>query len=93
MAKRQREWARRTRDRLFDELGRWCRRCHTTEKLEFDLIHPLGDQHHKMEWSHRMSFYRRQHEANNLQVLCQRCNAQKQAQLELTEYQQVDQPF
>lgn len=77
MGKVQQAWARKTRDRLMEELGGECTECGTTEKLEFDCIVAQGDKHHKMEFSWRMSFYRKQHAEGNLQILCQSCNATK----------------
>lgn len=74
MAKRQREWARRKRTELLAQLGGRCARCGTTDNLEFDCIIPQGDAHHKKEWSARMSFYRAQAKAGNIQVLCSGCN-------------------
>lgn len=74
MSIRQRNWARIAREKLFDELGRKCALCGTTENLTFDCIVPQGDRHHKIEWSARISFYRRQHRDNNIQILCSVCN-------------------
>lgn len=85
MAKRQKEWARRTRDHIFDQLGRQCVDCGSEDKLEFDVIIPVGnDRHHRaMDWSHRMSFYRHQLDQNNLAVRCKECNAKKKNKLVL----------
>ena len=81
MGLRQREWARRTREKLLDLLGRrcgWCGATDAEEKLTFDCIEPQGHAHHrKFCWPKRMSFYRRQLAADNLQVLCDRCNSRK----------------
>lgn len=77
MGKRQKQWAAKVRDQLFDVLGWACAKCGATKKLEFDCIQPRGHTHHKYDWSHRMSFYRREHAAGNLQVLCATCNALK----------------
>lgn len=80
MSKRQKEWARRAYDRLMDELGGDCAHCGddgSESRLEFDCIVPQGDRHHRMEWSTRVSFYRAQARAGNLQVLCARCNNEK----------------
>lgn len=97
MAKRQREWARRKRDEIFNALGRKCAQCGATEKLEFDVIIPIGDahtnSHHSIEWSHRMSFYRKQLDQNNLQILCERCNNKKQNQMQLLPSEPPNQPF
>lgn len=46
--------------------------------LEFDVILPTDfGAHHKLEWSHRISFYRRAWLSGNLQLLCRRHNARK----------------
>lgn len=65
------------RDALLELLGAKCRACGTKEKLEFDCVKPMGDEHHHLEWSHRISWYRQQAAAGNLQVLCRSCNASK----------------
>lgn len=83
MAARQRVWAAKVREKLFDTLGRRCAWCAAREdeaKLTFDCIVPTqdGDRgHHKIEWSSRMSFYRKQLDLDNLQVLCSSCNSKK----------------
>jgi len=79
MGKRQKAWARRETDRLRQVLGGCCSVCGTTDKLEFDVIIVVGnnDHHRKMDWSHRMSFYRKQHSLNNLQLLCKYHNGLK----------------
>jgi 5-methylcytosine-specific restriction endonuclease McrA len=81
MALRQREWARRTRAALIVTLGSKCARCSTAgskrNALELDCIAARGYAHHRMEWSQRISFYRREHREGNLQILCRRCNAVK----------------
>lgn len=79
MAKRQKEWARRTRDKLLSALGAKCNSCGSRSFLEFDCMEPRGDYHHKLSWDQRMSFYRREFAANNLQVLCESCHNKKSA--------------
>lgn len=74
MGQRQKEWARRTLESLRLELGGACEACGTTEDLQFDCIEPCGHEHHEMEWSQRASFYRKQHKARNLQLLCAKHN-------------------
>lgn len=96
MAKRQKKWARKVRDSIFNLLGRVCIKCGATEKLEFDIIVPVGnnDHHKKMDWSWRMSFYKRQLEIGNLQILCAKCNQKKQNNLELQhDIPLIEQPF
>jgi hypothetical protein len=72
MAARQRIWAAHARKLLRRALGMKCAACGSKDyrKLEFDCIKPCGDRHHKMEWSWRISFYREQFRAGNLQLLC-----------------------
>jgi 5-methylcytosine-specific restriction endonuclease McrA len=80
MAKRQRAWARRTSAYLRALLGNQCALCGALEPLTFDCIVPPpdgGDRHHKIEWSWRISFYRSQLAAGNLQLLCDSCNSAK----------------
>lgn len=93
MGQRQRKWAAKKRDEIFELLGYECKKCGATKELEFDVIVPFDDRHHEMEWSWRMSFYRKQLRAKNLQILCRICNGKKQRQLELTSDLQPDDPF
>ena len=87
MGQRQKDWARRARLRLIEQLGGVCVECGTDKKLEFDCIKPMGDSHHRMESSARMSFYHAQHRASNLQLLCERHNNLKSAK------ERENQPF
>lgn len=73
----QRRWARRTTLKLRAELGGRCAYCGQRTTLQFDCKFPVGDYHHRMEWSWRVSFYREQQRNGNLQLLCERCNARK----------------
>lgn len=77
MAKRQKEWARTARRHLLTQLGGKCSTCGATDNLEFDCVRPMGDRHHRGSTDERMSFYNRMARANNLQVLCARCNSLK----------------
>jgi len=77
MGKRQKVWARRSRDRLRADLGGRCAWCGGVEDLQFDCIIPQGHWHHKTEWSWRMSFYRGQLLLGNLQLLCEECHHAK----------------
>ena len=77
MGLRQKNWARNERERLLKLYGGVCRVCGGRECLEFDCIKPQGQAHHAFEWSHRISFYRRQAALGNIQVLCSKCNSRK----------------
>lgn len=83
MGARQRQWARKARAKLLAELGEVCQLCQKRgmrkrRKLHLDVILPVdGGAHHSKEWSWRISFYRQQHKAGNLQILCSYHNAQK----------------
>lgn len=97
MGKRQRDWARRLRVQIRKDLGNKCAHCGATEELEFDCISPKGDEHHKMEQSARVSFYRVQYALGNLQLLCEKCH-KKKTSFEQTQYFQEpetddNQPF
>lgn len=73
MGKRQRAWAKKKRLELRRALGMKCSCCGSRDyrRLEFDVIKPCGERHHgEMDWSWRMSFYRKQFQAGNLQLLC-----------------------
>lgn len=95
MGLRQRRWAKKERDRLLKVLGEKCALCGTTKDLEFDLIIPVGnDAHHrKMEWSWRISFYRKQHDFGNVQILCSHHNGKKKNNPHLTLLPIIDCPF
>lgn len=80
MGARQRDWARRARAALIEAHGAICNHCGTTENLTLDVIIPPpegGERHHRIEWSHRISFYRQQDREENIQVLCAVCNTKK----------------
>jgi hypothetical protein len=85
MGLRQREWARGWREKFFNFFGRRCAWCGAPEseevKLTLDVIEPnkTTRNHHRMEWSHRMSIYRQQFAIGNLQCLCNSCNSKKGA--------------
>jgi 5-methylcytosine-specific restriction endonuclease McrA len=85
MSKRQRSWARLKTKELKEKLGNKCSHCGTKKELTFDVIVPINDDHHrKMERSWRISFYRKQFDTNNLQLLCVFCNSKKGDKMELT---------
>jgi 5-methylcytosine-specific restriction endonuclease McrA len=75
----QKNWARKARQSLIEVLGGCCCMCKTSDSLEFDCIEPQGDEHHRMDTSARMSFYRSQFRIGNLQVLCSDCHSLKTA--------------
>jgi len=77
MGARQKEWARKARAILVEQLGGCCEACGAKEELELDCIKACGDRHHRMDTSARVSFYRAQARAGNLQVLCKYHNAVK----------------
>ena len=93
MGAAQKDWARRARLQLLHALGGVCAECFSAERLEFDCIVPCGDAHHRMDTSARMSFYRAQHRAGNLQVLCSTCNGQKSVGERDRELAGVECPF
>lgn len=71
MASRQIEWAHRAKEHLRLSLGYKCAVCgKVTKHLQFDCIIPRGHKHHRMEFSWRISFYRKEHKNGNLQLLC-----------------------
>lgn len=80
MGQRQKLWAKKKRLELRRLLGLRCQHCGSKDyrKLEFDCIKPMGKRHHRqMDWSARMSFYRRMYREGNLQLLCGKCNSRK----------------
>lgn len=77
MSKRHKKRAKAARKELKTLLGKKCALCRTDKKLEFDCIKPMGDAHHRLDPDRRMKFYCRQFLAQNLQLLCQKCNARK----------------
>jgi 5-methylcytosine-specific restriction endonuclease McrA len=77
MGKRQRIWARRAYDNLIQQLGGKCVECGTTEKLTIDHIDGCEFEHTDIEWSHRISIYRREAKEGKLQVLCETHNSKK----------------
>lgn len=77
MAKRQRAWAKKTRETLVELLGGCCVACGSRASLELDCLEPQGHYHHTLDMSRRASFFRRQYQANNLQVLCTVCHLHK----------------
>ena len=96
MAKRQKEWARQARFELMFKLGGACFECGTDRDLDFDCITPQGDEHHKLDTERRVCFYRRQHKAGNLQLLCRRnkCHSKKTvADLKRQQEKEENEPF
>lgn len=77
MSRRAKLWAIKARSALMDFYGNECAHCGETTGLQFDCIIPRGHAHHQFSTDKRMSFYRRQHQAGNLQVLCAVCNGVK----------------
>jgi 5-methylcytosine-specific restriction endonuclease McrA len=58
-------------------LGGACAACRATSSLEFDCIVPMGHGHHRGSAPERISFYRKQMLAGNVQILCSHCNGIK----------------
>ena len=80
MSKRHKEWARKARAKLIDDLGGKCAVCGVLKfavDLEFDCIVRKGDEHHRKDTSARMCFYRKQHREGNVQTLCPDCHKEK----------------
>lgn len=77
MGKRQKDWARRAYVKLIEELGGKCVKCGTTENLTIDHIDGCEFDHNGVEWSHRISIYRREAKEGKLQILCDKHNCQK----------------
>jgi 5-methylcytosine-specific restriction endonuclease McrA len=77
MASRQVIWAQKAKLHLRNLLGNACARCGAREDLEFDCIVPQGHAHHTVGTVGRATFYRRQFEAGNLQLLCGPCHVAK----------------
>lgn len=94
MSRRNKLLAKHQRARLLVTLGNQCARCQDTRDLTFDCIKSQGHRHHSMDASARMCFYHRQHEAQNLQILCRRCNGVKgHAERQAHEQQLAEMPF
>lgn len=82
MAKRHKEVAKKLRAFWKHELGGKCEMAYTGKcrgQLTFDCIIPQGDAHHKGSTDQRMAFYVKQIRLNNIQLLCEKHNAQKKA--------------
>ena len=58
-------------------LGGVCRACGTGDRLQFDVVRPVGPEHHSMNVYSRLAFYLAQARAGNLQLLCQQCHSSK----------------
>lgn len=71
MAKHQKLWAKKSREKLRKLLGNCCAiyGCENIN-LEFDCIEPRGDKHHKFDSDRRNTFYWKEYRAGNLQLLC-----------------------
>ena len=77
MARRHRIWAARSRVSMTLALGGCCVMCQRRDDLTFDCIVPMGGAHHSGSAPQRISFYRSQLRAGNVQLLCARCNSLK----------------
>lgn len=79
MGKRQRKWARRAYEKLILQLGGRCVVCGSLHSLSIDHKDGKDWTACKVEWSHRISIYRREARNGLLQVLCVKCNSRKGA--------------
>lgn len=77
MGQRQRQWAALETARLRKQLGGECVECGSTDDLQFDHIDGSDWQANTVEWSARISRYRREIAAGLIQLLCGPCNRQK----------------
>jgi hypothetical protein len=77
MSKRQKLWAKAARAKIVAELGGCCDNCGDLVNLTLDCLRPRGKEHHKLDTSSRISFYRKQMSKDNLRVLCRSCNSSK----------------
>jgi hypothetical protein len=77
MARRHKLWAAATRKRMIIILGEHCAACGATDHLTFDCCEPMGDSHHRKSAPERITFYRKQMRAGNVQLLCNECNSLK----------------
>ena len=77
MGARQKAWARRERARLIIVLGAKCVDCGATDRLTFDCKIAMGPDHHKLDTSARISFYRSMLAVDNLALRCHSCNSRK----------------
>jgi 5-methylcytosine-specific restriction endonuclease McrA len=79
MSKQVKEWARRKRRELIEELGGKCAACGEVEyeKLTFDHIHGKDWETTGLSTDQRMCRYRKESKLKLLQILCLICNSKK----------------
>lgn len=77
MSHRQRVWAGRAYAALVAELGGKCYDCGTTRDLSIHHIAGKKYTSSKLEWSHRVSTYRKEMKEGKLWVLCITCNSKR----------------
>lgn len=74
MSLRQRRWARKAYADLIQQLGGCCSLCGSTDDLSIHHPHGRDWRLEKVEWSARISIYRREAKEGKLGVLCMQCN-------------------
>ena len=79
MGARQQAWAKRVWNEMVEALGGICyhKDCDETDDLQIDHIAGKDWTANKVEWSWRMSIYRKEMKEGKLQLLCQFHNAKK----------------
>lgn len=92
MGLRQRRWAKKAYEKLLLQLGGRCVQCGRLDELSIDHIDGCEWTRHRVEWSHRVSIYRREAKEGKLQVLCLKCNSTKGSPVVRQSVQDPNQP-
>lgn len=77
MGKRQRQWAKRARRQLIDQLGGRCVDCGTTDDLQLDHKYQRTWKCRELDTSRKVAMYRREAARGLLEVRCGTCNRKK----------------